>query len=70
MAPGEISPAGYADALKRLHAGHASGRGPTPHFTDRAAEAEALVASRERSPALADADAGVLGDHVTAPEEL
>ncbi|MBB6556015.1 phosphotransferase enzyme family protein [Nonomuraea rubra] len=62
VAPGEISPAGYADALKRLHAGMRAVEVPTPHFTDRAAEAEALVASRERSPALADADRELLGD--------
>ncbi|MEV0826547.1 phosphotransferase enzyme family protein [Nonomuraea rubra] len=62
VAPGEISPAGYADALKRLHAGMREVEVPTPHFTDRVAEAEALVASRERSPALADADRKLLGD--------
>ncbi|MGW3351483.1 phosphotransferase enzyme family protein [Nonomuraea rubra] len=62
VAPGEISPAGYADALKRLHAGMRAVEVPTPHFTDRVAEAEALVASRERSPALADADRELLGD--------
>jgi thiamine kinase-like enzyme len=32
----------------------------TPHFTDRVAEAQQLVANRERTPALADADRELL----------
>jgi Ser/Thr protein kinase RdoA (MazF antagonist) len=35
---------------------------PTPHVTDRVAEAQRLVASRDRTPALADADRELLGD--------
>jgi Ser/Thr protein kinase RdoA (MazF antagonist) len=34
----------------------------TPHFTDRVAEAQQLVASREQSPELSDADRELLGD--------
>jgi thiamine kinase-like enzyme len=34
----------------------------TPHFTDRVAEAQQLVASRDRTPALADADRELLGN--------
>jgi hypothetical protein len=33
----------------------------TPHFTDRVAEAQLLVASRDHTPALADADRELLG---------
>src|SRR4051794_16360976 len=53
---GGISPADYADALGRLHAGMRTLDVPTPHFTDRVAQAQQLVADRGRTPALADAD--------------
>jgi hypothetical protein len=59
--PGEVSPAGYADALERLHAGMRKLEFPAPHFTDRVEQAQQLVASRERTPALADADRELLG---------
>ena len=42
---GEVSPADYAGALERLHAGMRSVDVACPHFTDRVAEAEQLVAS-------------------------
>ena len=35
---------------------------PTPHFMDRVEEAQQLVASRDHTPALADADREFLGD--------
>jgi Ser/Thr protein kinase RdoA (MazF antagonist) len=63
--PGEISPAEYARALERLHAGMrtlALLTPPVPHFTDRVAQAQHLVASRDLTPALADADRELLGD--------
>jgi len=56
----EVSPADYADALGRLHAGMRALKLATPHFTDRVAEAVGLVASRDRTPALADADREIL----------
>ena len=59
--PGEVSPADYADALGRLHAGMRKLDVPTPHFTDRVEEAQQLVASRDLTPALADADRELLG---------
>jgi thiamine kinase-like enzyme len=34
----------------------------TPHFTDRVDRAQQLVASRDDTPALTDADRGMLGD--------
>jgi hypothetical protein len=61
-APREVSPADYASALERLHAGMRKLDIPAPHFTDRVEEAQQLVASRDRTPALADADRELLGD--------
>jgi aminoglycoside phosphotransferase (APT) family kinase protein len=58
----EVPPADYADALGRLHAGMRKLDVPTPHFTDRVEEAQRLVASRDVTPALADADRELLGD--------
>ncbi|AQS67450.1 phosphotransferase enzyme family protein [Streptomyces pactum] len=62
VAPREVPPADYADALRRLHAGMRELDTPTPHFTDRVEQARRLVADRDRTPALADADRELLGD--------
>ena len=62
VAPPEVSPADYADALERLHAGMRTLDITAPHFTDRAAEAQQFVASRDRTPALADADRVLLSN--------
>ncbi|MFC4012930.1 phosphotransferase enzyme family protein [Nonomuraea purpurea] len=62
VTPGEVSPADYADALERLHAGMRKLDVPTPHITDRVERAQQLVANRDRTPALADADRELLGD--------
>ena len=59
--PPAVSPADYADALDRLHAGMRTLDVPAPHFTDRVEEAQHLVASPDRTPALADADRQLLG---------
>lgn len=59
--PQEVSPASYAGALERLHAGMRKLDVRAPHFTDRVGQAQQLVASRERTPALADADRELLG---------
>jgi hypothetical protein len=56
----EVAPAHYANALKRLHAGMQKLDVTTPHFTDRVAEAQQLVANRDQTPALADADRELL----------
>ena len=61
LAPRAVSPVDYANALERLHAGMRKLNVPTPHFTDRVAEAQQLVASRDRTPELADADRELLG---------
>ena len=60
--PGEVSPGDYANALERLHAGMRKLDVSAPHFTDRVDSAQQLVASRDRTPALADADRELLGD--------
>ena len=62
VTPREVSAAGYANALERLHAGMRKLDVTTPHFTDRVAEAQHLVASRDRTPALADADRELLSN--------
>ena len=62
VTPREVSPADYADALERLHAGMRKLDVTTPHFTDRVAEAQLLVASRDRTPELADADRELLSN--------
>jgi Phosphotransferase enzyme family len=56
----EISPADYAKALERLHAGMAKVDVIVPHFTDRVGEAQQLVASRDRTPGLGDSDRELL----------
>ena len=58
----EVSPAGYATVLGRLHAGLRTLDVPAPHFTDRVEQAQQLVASRDHTPALADADRELLGN--------
>ncbi|GAB2592818.1 aminoglycoside phosphotransferase [Streptomyces capparidis] len=62
VAPAGVSPADYADALTQLHAGMRTLDVPTPHFTDRVEQARRLVADRDRTPALAEADRELLGD--------
>jgi Ser/Thr protein kinase RdoA (MazF antagonist) len=61
MTPREVAPADYADVLGRLHAGLRRIDVPAPHFTDRVDEALRLVASRDLTPALAEADRELLG---------
>jgi len=54
--PDALSPLDYANALERLHVGMHTLDITTPHFTDRVEEAQQLVASRDLTPTLADAD--------------
>ena len=58
----EVSPADYASALERLHAGLRTLDVPAPHFGDRVEQAQRLVANRDRTPALADGDRELLSD--------
>lgn len=59
---GEVSPADYADALQRLHAGMRQVDVRTPHFTDRVESAQRIVADPDSSPGFPDADRELLGD--------
>jgi hypothetical protein len=79
--PREVSPADYANALQALHAGMRRVAVTAPHFTDRVAEAQHLISSRDRTPALADVDRELLtntlrslrrsiGDHGAAEQLL
>jgi Phosphotransferase enzyme family len=63
----EFSPADYASALERLHAGMRTLDITAPHFTDRVAEAQQLVAGRDRTPVLADADRELLSNKLRTP---
>lgn len=56
----EISPSDYATALEQLHAGMARLDVTVPHFSDRVAEAQQLVASPGRTPELEDSDRKLL----------
>jgi hypothetical protein len=56
----EVSAAEYAGALERLHAGMAKVDATVPHFSDRVAEAQHLVASPNRTPGLEDSDRKLL----------
>jgi hypothetical protein len=60
VTPWEVSPAAYANALERLHAGMRKLDVRTPHFTDRVEAAQQLVESRNLTPELADADRELL----------
>lgn len=80
LTPPDILPADYAIAIERLHAGMRKLDVASPHFTDRVAEAQHLVASRDLTPALTDADRELLVDALrelrqaiadrAAPEQL
>jgi aminoglycoside phosphotransferase (APT) family kinase protein len=58
--PREASPADYANALERLHAGMRELDLRTPHFIDRVEEAQHLVETADLTPDLADADRRLL----------
>jgi hypothetical protein len=58
----DVSPADYANALQRLHAGMRKLDVRTPHFTDRVESAQRLVEIPSLSPELADADRELLAN--------
>lgn len=71
VTPDQVSPAEYADALHRLHAGMRNVELATPNFMERAARAVQLVANRDETPALAEADRHLLlGTLQSAREEI
>jgi hypothetical protein len=60
VTPPQVSPADYANALERLHAGMRKLDVKTPHFTDRVEAAQQLGESSNLTPELADADRELL----------
>lgn len=60
--PQTPTPADYAQALERLHAGLRQIDVTTPHFMDRVAAAQRDVASRDVTPDLGDADRALLAN--------
>ena len=60
LPPDELTPEYFAHVLGRLHAAMRRIDLTTPHFTDRVDEAQQLVASPDRTPALADVDRELL----------
>ncbi len=60
--PGEVAPAEYAHALAHLHAGMRQVGIAAPHFTDRVAQAQWLVASHDHTPELPDVDRKLLSN--------
>ncbi len=56
-----VAPADYAHSLRRLHTGMEKIAIATPHFTDRVAEAERLLANRHLTPELTEEDREFLG---------
>jgi hypothetical protein len=62
VTPRDVSPADYANALERLHAGMHRLDIRAPHFTDRVDEAQQLVDSRNLTPELAAADRELLSN--------
>ncbi len=61
----DITPADYAHALARLHAGLRQIDLSAPHFTDRVADAQRLVADQEQTPELLGADRELLSNTLT-----
>ena len=55
-----VSPARYAAALERLHAGMRIVDATTPHFTDRVEEAQHLAENAHLTPDLSDSDRKLL----------
>ena len=62
VSPRDVTPAEYAQALERLHAGMRGIDFTAPHFTDRVAEAQRLVGNRAHTPELGDAERELLSN--------
>jgi hypothetical protein len=69
VAAGPDWPGAYADALRRLHTSMRGVDITTPHFLDRVAAAQRLVARPDETPALADADRHLLLSTLHAARE-
>ena len=62
MPSGRVSPGDYASALAQLHAGMRKLTIDAPHYTDRVAEAEHLIAVCDHTPLLGGTDCELLTD--------
>jgi hypothetical protein len=62
----DLSPAGYADALLRLHRGMRHVEVPAPNFLDRVREAERVVANLDQASELSETDRDLLTHAFTA----
>lgn len=62
VTPHEVPPADFAAALERLHTGMRTLGVAAPHFTERVARAQELLADRDRTPELADPDRELLAE--------
>jgi hypothetical protein len=60
VGPPPIPVTDYVEALEQLYAGMRSVDVPAPHWTDRVAEAQDLVADRDRTPELPEAERDLL----------
>jgi len=69
VAPDLDLPGAYADVLQRLHTGMRSVQIATPHFLDRAGEAERLVRHPGQTPALAEDERHLLLSTVQSARE-
>jgi Phosphotransferase enzyme family len=58
----DVTPAEYAQALERLHAGMRQADFIAPHFTDRVAAAQSLIGNRAQTPDLRVADRELLSN--------
>jgi hypothetical protein len=65
LAPADLEPAEYANALARLHVGLRQIDVRTPHFTERVTDAQRIVGDREESPKLLGADRELLANTLT-----
>jgi hypothetical protein len=66
--PREASPADYADALERLHAGLRRLDARTPHFTDRVAAAQQLAGEQEPDSGAGRRGSGASHQHAAEPQ--
>jgi hypothetical protein len=65
-----VPPLDYASAMAGLHTGMRAIEIDAPHFTDRVAEAEQLVAEHERTPELANEDRDFLSETLRTSKSL
>ncbi|MGF0167045.1 phosphotransferase family protein [Streptomyces koyangensis] len=68
-AAGEVTPAAFARALARLHAGMRAVDVPAPRWTERVERAQRFLADHGRTPGLAPADRALLQETLRSTAE-